>query len=204
MRRNSFKHMQAVLLAAGQSSRFFPYNSQHKCAISLLGEPIIIHTIRAVKKAGITDVVIVVSPNNVFENMLGNGKKYGVKIRYAIQKEPKGMGDAVLTALKYIDSDFFLLNSYRVDFLELKDKIDVVRGTNKHVILMAEEVEDVTSYGILAVDHDVVTGLIEKPKKEEAPSNLKVSGVYFLNQDFIKELKATKEHHDRLEIALDS
>ncbi|HVZ66798.1 MAG TPA: sugar phosphate nucleotidyltransferase [Patescibacteria group bacterium] len=195
--------MQALLLAAGKSSRFFPFNAKHKCAISLLGDPIIVHTVRAVKRAGINDIVIVVSPHSDFQEILGNGKKYGVKINYVVQKEATGMGDAILSAASSLTSDFFLLNSYHVDFPELKEELDKKRGTNKNVVLLTKEQEDVSSYGVISFEGDNVTGLVEKPKKGMEPSKLVVKGVYFLPLDFIRELKKTKKHHDNLEIAID-
>ncbi|HVT00857.1 MAG TPA: sugar phosphate nucleotidyltransferase [Patescibacteria group bacterium] len=195
--------MQALLLAAGKSGRFFPYNTNHKCAISLLGDPIIVHTIRAVKRAGINDIVLVVSPNSIFPELLGNGKKYGVKIKYAVQEEATGMGDAILAAEKELTDDFFLLNSYHVDFPELKAELDKKRGTNKNIVLLVKEQEDVSSYGVISYEKDNVTGLVEKPKIGSEPSKLVVKGVYFIPVDFLKDLKNAKKHHDSLEITID-
>ncbi len=195
--------MQALILAAGESSRFFPFNSKHKGLFNILGEPIIVHTIRGIKKSGINDIIIVNGNNEDFQTQLGNGKKYGVKIRYVTQLSPTGMGDAVLLASKYLTSDFFVLHSHRVDFFELKQDLDKKRGANKYVTLLAKEVESIGAFGALITEGDVVKGIVEKPKKGEEPSRLKVIGVYSLNPEFIQTLKSVKSNHYSFEDALD-
>ncbi|HVZ12028.1 MAG TPA: sugar phosphate nucleotidyltransferase [Patescibacteria group bacterium] len=194
--------MQAVLLGAGQSSRFFPFNDKHKCLVSLLGEPIIVHTVRSIKRAGINDILFVVSQDNAFQDVLGNGKKYGVKIRYVIQKEPNGMGDALLQAKDLIDSDFFLVNSNHIEFEELKSDIDVKR-TNREAILLGVKNNSDKHFGMLKLDGDKVLGVEEKPKNQSGLSDLRIVGVYFLNIGFLDVLAKTKKGHYSFEDALD-
>lgn len=195
--------MQVVVLAAGKSSRLYPFNTYHKSLISIMGEPIISHTLKSIKKSGIRDVIIVTGENNFFESFFGNGRRLGLKITYVVQKNPTGMGDALLLASKYIKSDFFLIHPHRVEFNELKEDIDIKRGTNKNAVLLAKKEERISSYGSLVTRDDQVLGLVEKPKNQNAPSNLKVVGMYFLNQDFISELKSAKPHEYSFETAID-
>ena len=194
--------MQAVLLAAGESSRFFPFNNKHKCLVKIAGEPLVVHTVRAVKRAGITDIIFITGDHNDFKDVLGNGKKLGVKIRYVVQKEPTGAGDAVLLASGLISSDFFLINSNHVEFDELKKAIDEKRGTNKNAVLLARKSSG-KHFGVLKVEEDRVLSIVEKPKSNRGLSNLRVIGVYFLNQEFIDILKNLKREHYSLEKALD-
>ncbi len=195
--------MQAVILAAGKSSRLYPYNQVHKSLVKIMGEPIIVHTIRAIKKSGINDVVIVAAPNNLFEDILGNGKKFGVKITYVVQKEATGMGDALLCAKDIVTSDFFVLHAHHVEFAELKADIDRLRGTNNHVVLLAKEEDRLSAFGVLKVDGDRVLEISEKPEDVGASSGLVVKGVYFLNHDFINTLSSVKKEHYSFEKALD-
>ena len=131
--------MQAVILAGGASSRFYPFNNVSKALVKIAGEPLIAHTIRSIKRAGINDVVLLTGPENYFHEDLGNGKKFGVKISYASIPEPTGMGDGLLICAKFIKSDFFLVNPQHVEFDELKRAIDEKRGTNQEAILVARE-----------------------------------------------------------------
>ncbi|OGH16768.1 MAG: hypothetical protein A3C30_00295 [Candidatus Levybacteria bacterium RIFCSPHIGHO2_02_FULL_40_18] len=195
--------MQAVLLAAGESSRFFPLNLKHKCLVKIAGESLISHTVRAVKRAGITDITIVTGNNRNFQDVLGNGKKFGVKIRYVIQEKPTGAGDALIVASKFLTGDFFLVNSNHVEFDELKHAIDLNRGTNKEPVLLATPEPSQRKFGALKINGDRVLEISEKPKSSRGFSNLRIVGVYFLNQDFVKTLKKIPSTHYSLENALD-
>ena len=195
--------MQAVILAAGASSRFYPLNSYHKSLIKILGEPIITHTIRAIKRAGITDVVLVTGPQNEFIKFLGNGKKYGVRISYATLSAPSGAGDGLLSCKKLVKSDFFFVHPYQFEFDNLKREIDAKRGTNQNVILLARPTDKLANYGGMKLDGDRVLGIIEKPKKSQGLASLRIVGVYFLNQDFMKVLAKTPHEHYSFERALD-
>jgi len=195
--------MQAVLLAAGQSTRFFPLNLKHKCLVKIAGEPIISHTVRAVKRAGITDIIIVTGKTHDFQEVLSNGKKFGVKIRYVVQEKPTGAGDALLIASKFLTSDFFLINSNHVEFEELKKAIDAKRKTNRDPILLGVPGSSDRKFGALKLNSDRVLEISEKPKSTKGFSNLRIVGVYFFNQDFINTLKKVPRAHYSLENALD-
>lgn len=191
----------AVLLAAGESSRFFPFNAKHKCLVKICGESIISHTVRAAKKTGLDNLIIVVPNETDFQNELGDGSKYGVNITYVIQDQPEGMGEALLLASKYIDSDFYLLNSNHVEFEELKYDLDKKLGELRAVLLGKYSEEK--HLGALKVDGDRVLEVVEKPESTEGFSELKVVGVYYLNQSFLEILKNTPKEHYSFEKALD-
>ena len=195
--------MQAVLLAAGQSSRFFPLNQKHKCLIKIAGEPLVVHAVRAVKRSGITDIIVITSDNKDFQEVLGNGKKFGVKIQYVIQKQPIGAGDALLKASKFLASDFFLINSNHAEFEELKKAIDKKRKSNKEPIILAAKGFSERKFGALKVKGDQVLEISEKPNNSSGFSNRRIVGVYFLNRDFINMLKKVPSEHYTLENALD-
>ncbi len=195
--------MQAIVLAAGRSSRFYPYNYfPHKSLIKILGKPIIVHTIESIKKSGIKDIILIVSKNSEIEKIMGNGKALGVKIQYVYQKEPTGGGNGLLLAEKLIKGDFFLLNVSHVDFWEFKNLLINKKTNNEKAIFLAKREENLQKYGVLKVDKDRVIDLIEKPKKEEEPSNLRLVGIYLFTKDFLKILRQTPDEHYRLEKAI--
>src|SRR3989344_5720061 len=197
--------MQAVILAAGRSSRLYPYNYfSHKSIIKILGKPIIVHTIESVRKSGIKDIILIVSKDLEIKKILGNGKALGVNIQYVVQKEPTGGGNGLLLGEKLIKGDFFLLNVSHVDFWEFKDLIIKKKTKNEKAVFLARKEENLQKYGVLKVDKDRVVDLIEKPKKEEEPSNLRLIGIYFFAKDFLKTLRQTPDEHYRLEKAISS
>lgn len=194
--------MQAVILAAGSSSRFYPFNVVHKSMVYLLGKPILAHTIEALKKIGIKELIIVENQTNQIQNHFGNGKKFGVSIMYVVQEKPEGAGNALLLAAKYVEGDFLLLNASHVDMDAFaKNFVQAKRKKNQAFILVTEK-DNPWDYGVVKFAGDRVEGILEKPKKGSEPSKLCVVGIYLLPSLFLKTLSGTSHEHYQLESAI--
>lgn len=177
---------QAVILAAGESSRFWPLNQRHKSLLKIMGSPLICYTIDGLKKAGIKDIIIIQGLKKDAENELKNYKP-GIKIQYIIQPEPKGMGDALWQARSLLRGQFFVLNAERVDCFEIikqgRQYHELVRGTVK-AVLFGEKTENPQLFGIAKLKGDRILEIVEKPKKGKEPSDIKVVGIYLLETGF--------------------
>ena len=194
--------MQAVLLAAGQSSRFYPLRDfPHKSAVPLVGKPIFLHTLESVRKAGITDVVVITGKDNFIEKEVGDGSAIGLRIVYVVQPEPKGMGDALLQAKDVLHNTFFLLHAHHVQFHEIAGHMHDM-GSGGEVVLLAREEEHVERFGVLQLKNEKVVGIVEKPQVGKEPSSLRVIGVYLLNDKFVDFLKKEPVGHYNFESAL--
>lgn len=195
--------MQAVLLAAGKSSRFYPLSSfGHKSGAPLLGKPLFLHTLESVKKAGITDVIVVTGKDNFVEKIVDNGSAMNMHITYVTQREAKGMGDALLLAKDFLKDDFFVLHAHHVAFSEVATDLMDMSGDDKVSVLLAREEEDVTRYGVLKIANEKVVGIVEKPKLGKEPSHLRLIGIYLLKKDFLPVLEKEKADHYSFESAL--
>ena len=73
--------MQAVILAAGESSRFWPLNKNHKSLIKIMGRPLIWWTLKSLEKAGISEAVIIQGPKKEIERELSNYGLVNLKIK---------------------------------------------------------------------------------------------------------------------------
>jgi len=187
---------QAVILAAGESSRFWPLNQRHKALIKIMGKPLIWYTIESLGKAGIKEVIIVQSPKKDIEEELKNYDFQNLKIKYVIQKTPEGMGNALWQAKNLIESKFFVLNAERVDGGEIIEKLKVKSQKSK-VVLVGQHTNNPQLFGIMKIRGDRVLEIIEKPKKGKEPSNVRVVGVYLLPPDFFENYqKVKKEKYD--------
>jgi len=102
--------MQAVIIAAGESSRFWPLsNGRHKCQIKVCGRSLIYWTIKSIVDQGIRDIVIVTRPDAVLrEELSPAAAELGVKLSFVSQEKPLGTGQAVSLAEKYIKEPFFV------------------------------------------------------------------------------------------------
>jgi bifunctional UDP-N-acetylglucosamine pyrophosphorylase/glucosamine-1-phosphate N-acetyltransferase len=197
--------MQAVILAAGNSSRFYPFNDSHKSLVKVLGKPIIEHTLLAVKRAGIKDVIIVIGENNGVKEQIAKIDNPGLKIRYVIQEEASGAGEALLLAEKYIKDDFFLLHAHRVDFLQFKDILENKKKEKTEILLLARKIKNLfeaSKLGILKIENDKVLEIVEKPLSGKEPSDLAVVGIYLLNKLFLDTLRKTPKEHYNFEKAI--
>ena len=185
------KVTQAVILAAGESSRFWPLASdRHKSMYAILGKPILQYTVESLKKLGLRDLIIVVSPTDTsVRKHFANGKKFGVRIRYAAQKQPTGMAGAILAAKPILAQQFAVLNasSFSCD-QALKPML-----RKSGLVLAATATKTPQLYGIFTFSGSKVVGLTEKPKIPK--SNQRIVGTYILTREFLPVLQKHRGHY---------
>jgi bifunctional UDP-N-acetylglucosamine pyrophosphorylase/glucosamine-1-phosphate N-acetyltransferase len=194
--------MQAIILAAGNSTRFYPFNTKHKSCISILGKTIIEHTIESVKSAGITDIIVVVNADGEIQKILKDGKHLGVRITYVIQSQALGAGDALLQAKQYIIGDFFVTWASRVEFHEFANEMQTTKSTENEGVVLIKETANIEGVGVVLLEGNKVVDIIEKPDVKNSPSKIKVVGVYLLPKVFFDTLERTPSDHYSFEKAL--
>ena len=195
--------MKAVILAAGQSSRFYPFSVlPHKSFFPLMGKPIIDYTLQSIQKTGIREVIIVVSPHSPIPDLLGNGKQWDLSITYVTQKSPDGQGDGLLSAKKYIDGEFFLLNAYRFDFNDFYKIMIGAKQEENDIVLLGKRENVLGKFGVAKVTGTKVMDIIEKPTSINPETDIRVMGIYLLNPSFLRILEKAPRDHYNLELAL--
>jgi glucose-1-phosphate thymidylyltransferase len=143
--------------------------------------PILFHVLDNLKKAAVTEVGIVISPEtgNAVREAVGKGQLWGMNIEYILQSEPLGLAHAVKVAQPFLGADSFVM--YLGDNL-IGSGISDYRGrferSDAQASILLKEVENPSSFGIAEVDSQQrVVRLVEKPK--EPKSNLALVGIYF-------------------------
>ncbi|MGH7204223.1 MAG: bifunctional sugar-1-phosphate nucleotidylyltransferase/acetyltransferase [Candidatus Levyibacteriota bacterium] len=195
--------MQVVILAAGKSSRFYPYtNLKHKSLIKFMGMTLLEHTIISIRETGIKDIIIVVGTDPFIQDLLGNGEQFKVKITYVTQPEPLGMGDALIRAEEYIKDYFFLLNAHHMDFADFKAALEAKKGRHGEIVFLAKRDGRLHKYGFLNVQDDRVLDIVEKPSRDQAPSEYRVIGIYLLHKNIFPTLHNTVAEEYSFEHAL--
>lgn len=197
--------LQAVILAAGESSRFWPLNSREKSLIRMMGKPLIWYTIRALSMAGVDNIIVVQSPSRDVENELKE-IDCGANINYAIQENALGMGNAILAAKNYITAPFFVMNANRIDCGDVISRmIDCQNKTGAKSVLAGEETLTPWAYGIARLDGDRVLEVIEKPSEGSEPSNINVAGIRLCDPGILEHLEAVagkRANNDEFEAAI--
>ncbi len=193
--------MQAVILAAGESSRFWPLNQFHKSQVRVLGKPLIFWTIKSIAEEGIKDITLVTSPNNINslkEKLLLLVKDLGVNLSFVVQEKPLGTGNAIFQAKDLIREPFFVFWPYKIIAGEIIKKIlEKYEKEKAQVVLVGNKTTTPWDYGVLKLEGERVIEIVEKPKPGEEPSDIKVLGIYFLQPDFFEYYQKIKNHHPR-------
>ncbi len=198
--------LQAVILAGGESSRFWPLNSKHKSLLRIMGKPLIWYTLNELREIGIDDAIIVQGPSRDAERELENFPLSIKNLRYVVQREPKGMGNAVLSARDYIKNPFFELHASRINCGNIaKLMIQCQKKTGAKMVLAGERTLTPWLYGVARMEGGRVIEIVEKPAEGREPSNINVTGVRLLDPGIFKYLETiegTRSNNDVFEVAM--
>ena len=157
----------AILLVGGFGTRLMPLTKNTpKPMLTVAGIPVTEHQIAMAKAAGITEIVLATSYlSEIFTPYFGDGSKWGIKIKYAVEKEPLGTGGAIRNAAQLLTSNesIVILNG---DVLSSHDLAEQIRQHEAHdadVTLHLTQVEDARAFGCVPTDDQGrVTAFLEK------------------------------------------
>lgn len=191
--------MQAIILAAGESSRFYPYNSLgHKSLVTIGGRTLFSRTLASLKRAKVTSVIVIESLDESASKSVTPKELEGMNVRFIIQEKPTGMGDAVLLAAKYLEKNFFVLSAYHFEVDLFVKEMMSSQKKDEDIVLLTKDAEDVTGFGAITRKNGKISVL---EKKETGPAE-KLIGIYLLNREFISVLHMQKRDHYSFEEAL--
>jgi UDP-N-acetylglucosamine diphosphorylase/glucosamine-1-phosphate N-acetyltransferase len=194
--------MQTIILAGGEGRRVFPLAVNNpKPMFRLLGKPLIHHTIDILKEAGLEDYVVVVGhKGEKIKEYLEDGSKFGVNIKYTTQRRSLGMADALKTAEKLAQDNFFVVNADDVFEASLIKKMnEQFRQGDAEIILASKQVKEPRKFGIIRVEDERVIDFVEKPPKGKEPSNLAIVGVYILTRkifDYYEKIPVSDHQYE--------
>jgi bifunctional UDP-N-acetylglucosamine pyrophosphorylase/glucosamine-1-phosphate N-acetyltransferase len=186
--------MQAVILAAGKGSRLAPItNSRSKGMLPILGKPIVGHIFEGLIDSGLRDFFLVVSPEDREIREYFHGEfNLEINIQFVDQVRRLGTADALKRAAPYLDADFVLSAcDILVPVEEVQRFISAwTQQPDAQGLLSLERIplEDTLKTGIVTLEGDQVTDIIEKPLPEEAPSNISSTPLYIFSQRILDYL----------------
>lgn len=172
------ENLKALILCAGKGTRLRPLTyAMPKHLIPVAGKPILEYALEKIKRCGIEEVGIVISPETGGEIVEHCGSRFD----YIVQEKPLGIAHAVKVSRDFLKDDPFLLflgdNLLEEEFLPGKEEF--LKGEAEALIYL-KEVEDPRRFGVAILDRDgLVQKVVEKPK--EPPSNLAIVGLYFFS-----------------------
>lgn len=191
--------MKGIILAGGAGTRLHPLTfSISKQLLPIYNKPMIFYPLSVLMLAGIREILIISTPNDLpnYKRLLGDGNGIGIKIEYAEQPEPNGLAEAFIIGEDFIGNDDVCLilgdNIFYGAGLQnlLQSSVKTVKNENKAVVF-GYYVEDPERYGIAEIDHDGnVLSIEEKPKKTK--SNYAIVGLYFYPNSVVNVAKNVK------------
>ena len=185
--------MKGLLLAGGHGTRLRPLTyTGNKHMLPIANKPMLMYGFDQMRAAGIKEIGVVLGPiqEGIVES-LGDGSKFGVRIEYLEQPDPKGIAHAVLISKEFLGEDPFVV--HLGDNL-LKESIPTLSQeftkSSADATVLLSRVKDPTRFGVVKISNGKIVKLVEKPK--EFVSDLALAGVYFFRRrifDAIEKLK---------------
>lgn len=187
--------LKAIILSAGEGSRMRPLTlTKPKTMLPVAGKPIIQYNIESLRDNGITDILLIVRyKEEMVRNYFGDGSDFGVNIFYKTQKDFLGTANAISYGEDFIDDSIIVLNG---DII-LDDEIihEIIKKYNyltPDTLMLLTEVEDPSAFGVVEIENGNIKSIVEKPNREEAPSNLVNAGIYIFNKDIFDKIRKTE------------
>lgn len=191
--------MKGIVLAGGAGTRLYPTTMVvSKQLLPIYDKPMVYHPISVLMLAGIKDILIISTPQDLpnFKKLLGKGDQFGVKISYVEQPKPEGLAQAFILGEDFIGKDNVALVLgdnifYGQNFSDMLK--DVVNKTDRNggATVFGYHVKDPKRFGVVEFDKNKkVLSLEEKPAKPK--SNYAVTGLYFYDNSVVEYAKKLK------------
>ena len=188
--------MKGIILAGGSGTRLHPITlSISKQLIPIYDKPMVYYPLSILMLAGITEILLISTPQDTprFEQLLGDGSRWGLQLSYAVQPSPDGLAQAFLIGEEFIDGDACALVLGDNIFFG-HDLVQLLKqGANNPAgaTIFAYPVTDPERYGVVEFDADWhVISLEEKPANPK--SRYAVTGLYFYDADIVDVAKSIK------------
>jgi len=185
----------AILLVGGMGTRLMPLTSKTpKPMLQVAGVPFTEHQIRKAAQAGISEIVLATSYKaELFEPYFGDGRKFGIKIKYAVEESALGTGGGIRNAAALLDDcdQVVIFNGDVLSGHDLAAQIQFHINNRADVTLYLTKVEDARAYGCveLLADNQIKSFL---EKMENPVSNMINAGCYIFNRKVIDQIPANQ------------
>ncbi len=178
-----------IILAGGSGSRLYPATLPVcKQLLPVYDKPMVYYSLSALLLAGLRDILLISTPKDLprFQELLGDGARFGIQLRYAAQERPGGIAEAFVIGREFIGQNpVALILGDNIFFGNgLSARLADAAHRPDWATIFAYAVADPERYGIVTLDRDGrPLRVVEKPTQPE--SNLAVTGLYFYTAEVV-------------------
>lgn len=177
----------AVILCGGKGTRLEPLTLKTpKSMIRVNDRSLIEHMFDLLKRHGITDVILAVGHlRDKIKDHYKDGSEFGMHVQYVEEEEPLGTAGCMHLAKGMLTDSFIVTNGDELKDINIEEMYEFHKKNRALATIALTTVEDPSQYGVARLQGSNIQEFVEKPKKEEAPSNLINSGFYILEPEVI-------------------
>ncbi len=190
--------MKCFLLIGGFGTRLRPFTiTKPKALLPICNIPFIMYQFELLRIYRINEVVLCIGyKGEEFKEIVGIGKKMGLKIYISYEKKVLGTAGAIKNAEKFLKrkEPFFVFNGDTLTDFNLEKILNFHQSKNSYLTIGMVKVNDPSSYGLIQIDEEMkITKFIEKPKPEQITTDTINAGVYVFQPEVLEEIPEGKE-----------